>query len=186
METIDEVLAGKSQSFAVLVERHQKYAFTLAMKFVKNREEAEEVAQDCFVKAYKSLATFQKQSKFSTWFYQIVYYTSMSALRKKKLEKVSIDDEDTFVQLESKESSFRADLIEKKSRAEFLQLAMDELPKDDAFLLALFYNGEQSLEEIAKITGYESNNVKVKLHRARHRLREKLEQILKHETLDLI
>ena len=163
-ELINSVLAGNQQSFAALVERYQKYAFTLAMKFVKNREEAEEIAQDCFVKTYKSLATFERKSKFSTWLYQIVYYTSMSAMRKKKMEKVSMDDEETFLQLESKESSFRADAVEKKSRAEFLQLAMNELQGDDAFMLTLFYQSEQSLEEIAKITGYEENNVKVKLH----------------------
>jgi RNA polymerase sigma factor (sigma-70 family) len=185
-ELINGVLAGNQQSFAALVERYQKYAFTLAMKFVKNREEAEEIAQDCFVKAYKSLATFERKSKFSTWLYQIVYYTSMSAMRKKKMEKVSIDDEETFLQLESKESSFKADIVERKSKTEFLQLAMNELQGDDAFMLTLFYQSEQSLEEIAKITGYEENNVKVKLHRARHRLREKLEQILKHETTDLL
>src|SRR5215831_2138279 len=102
-ELINSVLAGNQQSFAALVERYQKYAFTLAMKFVKNREEAEEIAQDCFVKAYKSLATFEHKSKFSTWLYQIVYYTSMSAMRKKKLDKVSMDDEETFLQLESRE-----------------------------------------------------------------------------------
>jgi len=183
---IDQVLAGNQSAFAELVERYKKYVFTVALNFVKSREDAEEISQDCFVKTYRSLATFQRQSKFSTWLYGIVYHTSMTFLRKKKMDKVSIDDEETFIQLESKESDFRADKAEKKSRNEYVQQAMKMLLPDDAMILTLFYQGEQSLEEIATATGFEANTVKVKLHRARQRLRDKLELLLKGEVKDLI
>ena len=102
------------------------------------------------------------------------------------MDKVSIDDEETFVQLESKESDFRADKAEKKSRNEYVQEAMKMLLPDDAMILTLFYQGEQSLEEIAKATGFEANTVKVKLHRARQRLKDKLELLLKGEVKDLL
>jgi RNA polymerase sigma factor (sigma-70 family) len=183
---IEQVIAGSQSAFSELVKRHQRYVFTVALNFVKKREDAEEIAQDCFIKAYRSLATFQKQSKFSTWLYTIVYYTSMTFLRKKNVEKVSIDDEETFLQLENHESDFKADKAEKRSRTEYVQQAIKMLLPDDAMILTLFYQGEQSLEEISKVTGYEANTVKVKLHRARLRLKEKLELLLKEEVKDLI
>ncbi|MEO5673094.1 MAG: sigma-70 family RNA polymerase sigma factor [Chitinophagales bacterium] len=183
---IESVIAGDQQCFALLVKRYQRYVFTVALNFVKQREDAEEIAQDCFIKVYRSLATFQKQSKFSTWLYTIVYYTCMTFLRKKQPDKISMDDEENFLQLENKESDFKANHAEKKSRTEYLQLAMKMMLKDDAMVLTLFYQGEQSIEEISKITGFEANTVKVKLHRARHRLRAKLEVILKEEVRDLI
>jgi RNA polymerase sigma-70 factor (ECF subfamily) len=183
---IDQVMAGSQPAFSELVHRYRKYVFTVALHFVKEREEAEEIAQDCFVKAYRSLATFQRQSKFSTWLYTIVYHTSMTFLRKKKMEKVSIDDEETFIQLENHESDFRADRVEKKSRNESIQQAMQMLLPNDAAIISLFYQGEQSLEEIAAVTGMEANTVKVKLHRARLRLKEKLGLLLNDEVKDLI
>lgn len=75
IELIRQVLAGNQAVYADLVKRHQRYVFTLALRFSKNRENAEEIAQDCFVKAYKALAGFQQQSKFTTWLYTIVYTT---------------------------------------------------------------------------------------------------------------
>ena len=183
---IESVIAGNQPAFAELVRRYQRYVFTVALNFVKKREDAEEIAQDCFVKVYRSLATFKMESKFSTWLYGIVYYTSMTFLRKKQVNQVSIDDEETFLQLENHESDFKADRAEKKSRSEYVQLAIKSLLPDDAMILTLFYQGEQSLEEIAKATGYEANTVKVKLHRARLRMKEKLELLLKDEVKDLI
>src|SRR5215212_5784920 len=121
---IDQVLAGDQSAFGELVGRYRKYVFTLSLNFVKSREDAEEIAQDCFVKVYRSLSTFQKQSKFSTWLYSIVYYTSMSFLRKKQPEKISVDDEETFLQLENKESDFKSDRAEKKSRDQYITMAV--------------------------------------------------------------
>ncbi|MBX7108790.1 MAG: RNA polymerase sigma factor [Chitinophagales bacterium] len=186
LELIDQVLAGTASAFAELVNRHQRYVFSLALRFTKSREDAEEIAQDCFVKAYRSMAAFQRTSKFTTWLYGIVYHTSMTFLRKKRLDVQSIDDEATYVQVEDTASDMKASLVEEKSRAEYLEKAIGLLLPDDAVILTLFYRGEQSLEEIAAATGYEANTVKVKLHRARQRLRDKLELILKHEVKDLV
>ncbi len=102
------------------------------------------------------------------------------------MEKISIDDEENFVQVENHESDFKADRAEKKSRSEYIQQAIQMLLPDDAMILTLFYHGEQSLEEIARSTGFETNTVKVKLHRSRIRLKEKLELLLKGEVKDLI
>jgi len=186
IELIEQVLAGNQAAYADLVKRHQRFIFTLALRFSKNREDAEEIAQDCFIKAYRSLASFQKQSKFSTWLYSIVYTTAMTFLRKKRLDTDSIDDENTYIQLENQSSALGNNMAEIKSRSHYLNQAIAQLLPDDAAIISLFYMGEQSLEEIGQALGIEANTVKVKLFRARQRLKEKLEKNLKGEVKELI
>lgn len=186
IELIDQTLGGNQAAYADLIKRHQRFVFTLALRFVKNREDAEEVTQDCFVKAYKSLALFQRQSKFSTWLYSIVYTTGMSSLRKKRIETSSIDDEDNSIQVANQTTDFDSNTAENRSRSFYLNQAIDQLLPDDATIITLFYKGEQSLEEISQALGMPTNTVKVKLFRARHRLKETLERNLKHEAKELI
>ena len=186
LEIIDEVLGGNRAAYAELVKRHQRYIFTLALRFTRSREDAEEVSQDVFVKAYRSLGNYQRTAKFSTWLYTIVYHTSMTYLRKKKLNTSSIDDEETMIQFESFSGVADGYSVEKKSRTFYVNKAIEMLLPDDATIITLFYQGEQSLEEIAKVMEMEANTVKVKLHRARHRLKQKLESLLKDEVKDLL
>src|SRR5665213_1119391 len=157
IELIEQTLTGNQAAYTDLIKRHQRFVFTLALRFSKNREDAEEIAQDCFVKVYRSLPNFQRQSKFSTWLYSIVYTTAMTALRKKRVDTDSIDDENTYIQLENY-SGYDTNSAENKSRSYYLSQAL----------------------------GIEANTVKVKLFRARQRLKEKLERSLKHEVKELI
>ena len=186
IELIEQTLAGNQQAYADLVKRHQRFVFTLAMRFTKGREDAEEVAQDCFIKAYRNLGSFQQQSKFSTWLYSIVYTTAMTFLRKKRVDTSSIDDDESYIQIENKPSAYDAHNIDNKSRSYYLNQAIEQLLPDDATIITMFYKGEQSLEEIAQALNMEANTVKVKLFRARQRLKEKLERNLKHEVKELI
>ncbi|RZK39945.1 MAG: sigma-70 family RNA polymerase sigma factor [Pedobacter sp.] len=183
---ITAVLEGRSSEYAVLVKRHQRFVFTLAMRFAKNREDAEEISQDCFIKAYRALGTFNRSSKFSTWLYTITYTTAMTFLRKKRLDTSSINDDENVLQLANSGTEFDANVIERKSTYAYLNQAIALLLPDDAAIITLFYKGEQSLEEIAKTLNMEANTVKVKLHRARLRLKDKLTYLLKDETKDLI
>ncbi|MDB5007731.1 MAG: polymerase subunit sigma [Mucilaginibacter sp.] len=186
IKLIRQTLSGNQSAYADLVKRHQRFVFTLAMRFAKGREDAEEIAQDCFIKAYRSLASFQGQSKFTTWLYSIVYTTAMTFLRKKRLDTDSIDDENTYIQVENQSSGYDVNNAENKSRSFYLNQAIGQLLPDDAAIITMFYQGEQSLEEIARALGMEANNVKIKLFRARKRLKDKLEQNLKHEVKELI
>lgn len=185
-DLISAVLSGNTNAYAELVKNHQRFVFTLALRFAKNREDAEEIAQDCFIKAYKALGTFKQTAKFSTWLYTITYTTSMSFLRKKQLNTQSIDDDESILQLPNNIASYRADLVEQKSANVYLNLAIDSLLPDDAAIITLFYLGEQSLEEIGQALHMEANTVKVKLHRARARLKEKMEILLKDEVNELL
>jgi RNA polymerase sigma-70 factor (ECF subfamily) len=186
LELINSILAGNVANYAVLVSRHQRFVFTLALRFAKNREDAEEIAQDCFIKAYKALGTFKQSSKFSTWLYTITYTTAMTYLRKKKLNATSIDDDEQVLQLANTNQAFDADTVERKSNYKYLNDAIAMLLPDDAAIITLFYKAEQSLEEIGIALAIDPNTVKVKLHRARHRLKDKLQFLLKDETKELI
>ncbi|HEY4208715.1 MAG TPA: sigma-70 family RNA polymerase sigma factor [Puia sp.] len=184
-ELISKILQGEQTLFAQLVQRYQNYVFTLVLRFTDNREDAEEISQDVFVKAYRSLADFRGESKFSTWLFTIVRTSCITFLRKKKLDIRSIDDERTFMQLENRESAFKANTVEQRSRHAMVNEAIRMLSPDDAQLLSLFYKGEQSLEEIGRIMGLDPNTVKVKLHRARHRLKDKMEKHFSHEVREI-
>ena len=184
-EIISIVLNGDKQAFAQLVDRYQNYVFTLALRMVKSREDAEEVSQDIFVKAYRSLADFRGASKFSTWLYTIVNTSCITFLRKKKLEVHSLDNDNVFEVADSQDSGFRANLVEQKSKVAMVNNAIGMLGPDDAQIITLFYKGEQTLEEIAQVLGIEVNTAKVRLHRARARLKEKMEQYFTAEVRDL-
>lgn len=184
-EIISRVLKGEQNAYAELVNRYQAYVFTLVLRMVKSREDAEEVAQDVFIKAYRSLADFRGESKFSTWLYTIANTTSITFLRKKKLDVHSLDNEKVFEVADSKDSGLRANLVEQKSRVNMVNEAIAMLSPDDAEIITLFYKAEQNLEEISRILRLETNTVKVRLHRARTRLKEKMEKNFSEEVKNI-
>lgn len=151
-----------------------------------NREDAEEIAQDVFVKAYRNLADFRGESKFSTWLYTIVTTTCITFLRRKKLPIHSLNNEHIFEVADNQNSAFRANQVEQKSKVQVLNEAIKLLNVDDARIITLFYQAEQSLEEIGRIIGVDPNTAKVKLHRARQRLKEKMEKYFTEEVKDMV
>ncbi len=184
MELVHSVLQGQQQQFAVLVERYQGMVFSLAFRMVGHREDAEELAQSAFVKAYQHLAGFRGDSKFSTWLYTITSSVCLSFLRKRKLETYSLDQERVFSAADSQAGQYSANQVEGKSKRQLLQQAIAQLSPDDARLISLFYQGEQSLEEIGQIMELSANTAKVKLHRARQRLKTILETQFATELSD--
>jgi RNA polymerase sigma factor (sigma-70 family) len=184
-DLITLVLNGDHQSYSVLVNRYQNFVFTITLRYIKGREDAEEVAQDVFIKAYRSLADFRGQAKFSTWLYTITTTTCITFLRKKKPEIHSLDNEKMFETADNFDSGVSANQVEQKSRVNMVNEAIGMLAPDDAQVLTLFYKGEQSLDEIAQIMGKEVNTVKVQLHRARGRLKEKMQQRFSDEVKDI-
>src|SRR3990170_5161986 len=138
-EIITRVLNGEQQLYAQLVTRYQNFVFTLALRYTPQREDAEEIAQDVFVKAYKALKDFRGDSKFSTWLYSIVNSTSITFLRKKKLDTHSLDKEHVFELADSQQSGLDANKVEQKSRVAMVTKAIQLLSPDDAKLITLFY-----------------------------------------------
>lgn len=185
-EIINRVLQGEQAQYAELVKRYQSFVFTIALRYTPNREDAEEIAQDVFVKAYRSLADFRGESKFSTWLYTIVTTTCITFLRKKRLPVHSLDNEHIFEVADNQNSAFRANQVEQKSKVQVINEAIKLLSVDDARIITLFYQAEQSLEEIGRIIGVDPNTAKVKLHRARQRLKEKMEKHFTEEVKDMV
>lgn len=178
-------MRGEQQLFAEIVKRYQNFVFSITLRYTENREDAEEISQDVFIKCYRSLADFRGDSKFSTWLYTIVTTSCITFLRKKKLDTHSLDNERVFELADSQDSGFRANQVEQKSRVAMVNEAIKLLSPDDAKMITLFYKGEQTLEEIGKIMGIEPNAAKVRLHRARQRLKEKMEKYFVQEVKDL-
>src|SRR5262245_54826561 len=184
-EIISKVQHGEKNAYAELVNRYQGYVFTLVLRMVKAREDAEEVAQDVFVKAYRSLADFRGESKFTTWLYTITNTTCITFLRKRRLDIHSLDNEKVFEVADSKDSGFSANTIEQKSRVNMVNEAILHIRHDDTEIITLFYKAEQNLEEISRILGLETNTAKVRLHRARARLKEKMEKHFSEEVRNI-
>lgn len=184
-EIIRAVVQGDKQAYGVLVNRYQNFVFTICLRYTNSREDAEEIAQDIFIKAFRNLADFRGDAKFSTWLYTIVNTSCISFLRKKKLDTRSLDDERVFAVADNMDGGMRANQVEQKSRIAMVNEAIALLSPDDAKIITLFYKGEQSLDEIGTIMGIDPNTVKVKLHRARTRLREKMEKHFSEEVSNL-
>ena len=180
---INLVINGDTNAFTILVERYKDLVFTLALRLLKNREEAEEVSQDTFIKAYKSLSKFKGDSKFSTWIYKITYYTSLDRIKKNKkhLNDVGIDE---FTEHQIKTIDNALDNLETQERRKSIKDCIALLPNDDSFLLTLYYFDELSFEEISKIVGITANNVKVKIFRSRKKLATILKARLEPEIIE--
>lgn len=181
---IQMVLQGRQQAYTVLVDRYKSFVFTMVFRYIKDKMIAEELAQDVFVKAYRCLADFKGNSKFSTWLYTIVNTTCLSYLRKQQPLTIATDEGQMTDIAGSLPSDYMADnRLERNTRQALLAGAMNALPPEDATILTLFYTAEQSVEEIGNILGIASANVKVKLYRARQKLRTVLETKFKNEII---
>lgn len=166
---IQKVINGDANSFSYLVDTYKNMVFTLALKMTKSREEAEEISQDTFIKAYKNLAKFKGDSKFSTWLYRIAYHASLDAIKKNKKNVNSYEiNEITLNQIKSVEDTLQG--IERKERAKILNECLLKLPEEERSILWFFYYDELSLKEIIEVTSLSEANIKVKLHRARKKL----------------
>ncbi|WP_248723545.1 RNA polymerase sigma factor [Seonamhaeicola sp. ML3] len=180
---INLTLNGDTQAFAILVDRYKDMVYTLTVRMLKNREEAEEVAQDTFIKMYKSLNRFKGDSKFSTWVYKIAYNTSLDRIKKNKkfLNNVAINE---YTESQVKTVHNALTNLENEEKAEAIKRCIALLPADDSFLLTLYYYDEQSLEEIAVAMNLTPNNVKVKLFRSRKKLAKILKNNIEPEIIE--
>jgi RNA polymerase sigma-70 factor (ECF subfamily) len=179
---IDRILTGDQFAYRALINRHKEYAFTVAYRILGNREDAEEITQDAFMSAFRALPQFNRESKFTTWFYRIVFNAALGYKRKNKLATEQIED----FKLGRLGLSDSTEGMRQKEQQAYIQKALNKLPPDDVTMITLFYLKEFSLEEIEGITGIAANTAKVKIFRARKRLAEELNHLLKHETNSLL
>ena len=167
---IAKVLKGDTSAFGYFVETYQDMAVTIAYRICNNRQDAEDIVQNAFVKAFHNLHAFRSDSKFSTWFYRIVYNTAVSHTNTSGFNTGFVDynqgADSSFSELDT------LDQIEEKEKSALINQTMEKMPRDESLMLTLFYLEENSIKEVATITGLSEANVKVKLHRARKRFAE--------------
>ena len=179
---ISQVLGGNISAFTSLVNRHKDHAYNLALRICGNNEDAEEVAQDSFLKAYRSLARFRMKSSFSTWLYRIIYNTAISYIRAKNYTTLNLDD------FPAVPSDFATDGSTEETemteyRKSLVNFALKNIKEDERALITLFYYEDLRMEEIAEITGLSMSNIKTKLFRARKKMCGIIE---KAETKNLV
>ena len=164
---IKDILKGNTSAFSYFDYAYQDMSITIAYRVCNNMQDAEDITQDAFVKAFHNLHTFRLDSKFSTWLYRIVYNTAITHTRSTFYTSEYVD----YTEINNQTSDWNViDNIENAEKKETLNKALEKLPKDSALILTLFYLNENPIKEVVQITGLSEANVKVKLHRARKQL----------------
>jgi RNA polymerase sigma-70 factor (ECF subfamily) len=179
---INQVLEGNINAYSYIIDKHKDKTFNLAYRICGNREDAEEIAQDGFLKAFKSLKSFKMQSSFATWLYRIVYNTAISLVRTKKKGILSLEDFPAdaidFLKYGTSEEEAENDF-----RNSLVNFALQKINADERGLISLYYYDEMSTEEIADVTGISRSNIKVKLFRARQKMLEIIEKVEKKKLI---
>lgn len=166
-QLIKDILKGNTSAFAYFVDAYQDMAITIAYRVCNNMQDAEDITQDAFVKAFHNLHTFRTDCKFSTWLYRIVYNTAITHIRSAFYTNEYVDYNEINNHVSDRNVIENMERAEKK---EIINKALEKLPKDSALILTLFYLNENPIKEVVQITGLSDANVKVKLHRARKQL----------------
>lgn len=168
LQIIELIRNGNQELYKTIVEEYSPRVLSVIRGVIPCREDAEEVAQDVFVKAFFSLNKFRGESSLSTWLFRIAYNMSISKTRLKKINFVSYENAQILSDYYSDNSEEEALLRENK--IELLNRMLSCLDPSERFLIALFYNHDKSIKEIAEIIDAKESNVKVKLHRIKKRM----------------
>lgn len=165
-EIVAGMAAGDETCFAACLERYGSRIFSLSLRIVGNREDAEELTQDVFLKVYESAGSFRGQSAFSTWLYRIAYNRAISHVRLKVIVRPAADD--------SVLGNAVYETADDNRERRFLQVerALGRLSGKDRLLIELYYYQDKSVEELAYIVGQSVANIKVRLFRIRRKLQE--------------
>ena len=178
---IERIKQGDLQAYTYLVDKYKNMAFSIALKLCRNTEDAEDAVQESFIKAHNKIETFNHNSKFSTWLYSIVYRTTVYNLRKNTISTQEMS-ESSLQYMEDAENTKIADADQKR----FITEAIDKLPEIESIIITLFYLNENTIDEIVSITGLSKSNLKVRLFRARKKLKIELKHILKEEINSIL
>lgn len=181
-QLISKTLQGDTSAFGELVVRYQDFIYTIVVRMVKVREEAEEIAQDTFVKAFERLNSFEGKSKFSSWLYSIAYRTALDSLRKHKKFQHHVPVEALHDEAISAIENALQKLVEKE-RSELIKHCIMQLSETDAAIVTFYYYEDLSVKEISKITGDSQDNIKIKLYRSRKKLFTLLQPFVQNKEL---
>lgn len=184
---VERCRQGISDAFDELVLEYQKKVFNVAYRLLNNYDEANDIAQEVFVRAYKNIGGFRKESSIFTWLYRITVNLSMNRLKVLNRERKRLNSLDDPVSTEEGEvkkeisanGPLPSDILVQKERSELIQKALISL--DDEFRIILVLRDIEGLsyEEIARILKINVGTVKSRLHRGRMMLKDKLQGVLR-------
>ena len=177
-QIVDNILQGDSSGFQELVARYQKPVFGICYRMLRQREEAEDVSQEVFIKAYRYLKQYNHEHKFSSWILKIATNTCIDAIRKKRLDTLPLDEE---IKTNQEDVSAERAFLQEEAHRE-IESAIAALPPDYRMVILLYHHQGQSYQEIAEGLDIPMSMVKNRLFRARKQLKESL-KTLKEETL---
>ena len=166
---IDEVLAGKTESFATLVKRYQNRVYSLGLRFLRNAEDARDFAQEVFVKVFEKLFSFRGEAKFSTWLMKVAYYHGISVQRSRREAQSLAED----YELPGRERG-PEELHARKAASAALKEALRLLPERYRLCIDLFFSFGMTYEEVSRVTDIPVGTVKSHVFRAKQALRQAL------------
>jgi RNA polymerase sigma factor (sigma-70 family) len=177
---ISRVKDGDLAPYTLIVDKYKHMAYTIALRILNNEEDAQDAAQESFIKAYQQIHQFEGKSKFSTWLYTIVYRTAISKLKENKIETISISNSinENYPQ---DYATPQLEQLQLEDEQKYVKQAIQRLPKMEALLITLFYINENTVREIHGITGLSLANIKIKLFRARKKLERELQFLIKQK-----
>jgi RNA polymerase sigma factor (sigma-70 family) len=175
---LDNINNGDPASYAFLVNKYKDMVYSIAIKILRDTDEAQDIAQDSFIKAYQQISQFQGKSKFSTWLYTITYRTAVTRLRDKKVDTIALGDDIDEI---ADHLPGQMEQLQAKQVKQYVRQAIDKLPQIDALLVTLYYINDLPVKEIEEITGLSKPNVKIKLFRARKVLERELKFLMDSE-----
>lgn len=181
---LGKAIQGEREGLEYLVDEYQDMAYTIAFKIVQNNEDAEEIVQDSFVKAFRFLGDFKKTAKFSSWLYRIVYNTALTKISARKPITFDIyDDVERNEYIETENATWN--LLIEADRKKYIDLALSKMKDEDRLIITLYYIAEKSISEIIEITDLQRSAVKMRLLRGRKQLETELKILLQTETKEL-
>jgi RNA polymerase sigma-70 factor (ECF subfamily) len=163
-----ECLAGNGQAFTRLVERYERPVYNVALRMLRNPEDARDVSQTVFLKAYQGLEKYDPQYKFYSWIYRIAINEALDMLRLRRREAGPVDE-----QVPSGDPGPAESLAEDSTQREVAD-AIDQLKPDYRAVIVLKYIADRSYEEIAGILGIEVKTVRSRLFTARQAMKDRL------------
>jgi RNA polymerase sigma factor (sigma-70 family) len=180
---INRILKGDTGAFKFLVEKYQQMVYTLAFKITGNNEEAEDAAQEIFVKCYRSLSSYNDRAAFATWLYRITYNHAVDTV-KKNHRKWHTEKRDVEAETGESEDYYLDEKLDLKEIKVLLKDAIHRLSPQDQVIVTLYYYDDLPLRDIAEIMGIKENNAKIKLYRIRSKLLELLQS--KNEIISIL
>lgn len=175
---IENILKGQGELYEEIIKRYKNNIYSLCMRMVRNSEDAKDLAQDTFIKAYQNLEKYNPEYKFSTWIFKVASNLCIDHLRKTKTQNLPYDDKISMPH----DTASAENIYLHNSNKKQIEKAIQDLPEDYRILIILYHKEGLSYEQMCEMLKLPMSKVKNRLHRARNRLKEVLVDIKKEES----